>query len=393
MKTVIPPQLKLLCELITQQTAPTLTVEAWENIIALAQTHEVQTILAWYIAQKSIDLPQNLQDKLISSTRQSVARYALLACAQKRITTALSHAAIPHIWLKGMVLAQTIYPAAFHREMLDMDVLVPYEQRLQALLVLENIGYRQIDDDHSLFDPNELAHHDQMHHFLLRGGAGNGIILELHFQLLGGDSLRLSKQYLAWFWQHTMTIKTEKFSFVGFTPEAHLLYLCAHIGLHHGLHEFVLKRYLDLHLLMRQTTISWETVITQAVELRWTYVVEQCLVFTQELFNTPIPVNVLLSLREKRHADENTYAVDAIKGAGAQFEMVWILLNERSWRERLHVLYRILFPPAAYMRQHYHIPQNQAIWRYYVKRWLHQLQQFGFALQQRLSKRHTNQSR
>jgi hypothetical protein len=232
-----------------------------------------------------------------------------------------------------------------------------------------------------------------MHHFFLRGGVGDSIILEVHFYLLGGNEAMLSTQNLAWFWQQTMTIETERFSFVGLAPEANLLYLCAHAVLHHGLYEFVLRRYLDLHFLIQQASMKWDIVVMQAIELRWSYAVERALQQTHELFNTPIPSEVFAMLRENRHPDENLYLVDVISDAGSQVAMAWMMLQQMTWHERLRYVHLILLPPRNYMRQHYHIPQNRRIWSYYFKRWYAQLWQVGWVLRNRLlRKRRTNQS-
>ena len=60
-------------------------------------------------------------------------------------------------------------------------------------------------------------------------------------------------------------------------PEANLLYLCAHTALQHGLSQFVLTRYLDLHLLITQSKMDWDLVIEKAAALEWAYAVEKVL--------------------------------------------------------------------------------------------------------------------
>jgi hypothetical protein len=264
--------------------------------------------------------------------------------------------------------------------MIDLDILVPYEQRFAALELLETTGFARVKDSTALVDVNELATKGHIHHYLLRGGPEQILALEVHFRLLGSDERLLSSQHLAWFWQQMTTYESQHHTFPCLTTEAHFLYLCAHAVLQHGIHEFVIRRYLDLHFIIENTAIDWSIVVEQAVRLRWTYAVERALRLTQELFSTELPDNLYNALHNQRPPDEDIGRVDAMAGTGARLTHVMGMTHHRTWLERIQYLGRIVIPTADYMRQRYQIAASQAIWPFYLVRWYEQLQQVAEAL-------------
>src|SRR5690606_11215326 len=114
--------------------------------------------------------------------------------------------------------------------MSDLDVLVPFEQRAEALAALRAAGYS--DEPHdpltaevAAFLPPDETHH----HYNLVGGPDGGLRVELHFRL--ARTILPDLDALDWFWaqtQEAMDRANTPLEFLTLRPEAHLLYLCAH---------------------------------------------------------------------------------------------------------------------------------------------------------------------
>jgi hypothetical protein len=264
--------------------------------------------------------------------------------------------------------------------MADLDILVPYPNRLAALEILRGIGFELKPFPYSLRDANRDALADRHHHFILRSSTQPWLILELHFHLLGalGRDL-LSPADLTWFIEQSTPYLLDKQVILMPQPEVHLLYLCAHIALQHGLEEFDLRRYLDIHLLVSSEVLDWQIVVEHAVRLRWSYAVERVLKITRGLFDTVIPEGVLLQLRRQRSPDENIHLVHERESHWADWSRFWYILRQYSWRERLERIMEAALPPAKYMRHHYAIPRRSLIWPYYFRRWRDQLKALGSA--------------
>ena len=344
-------------------------------MVAEAVRHDIGPYLLWVVDQSGTSLPAEMDEQLRQLYRLAVTRSMVLHRAQQDIARALDTAGIAHIWLKGIVLAATVYPDPALRPMVDLDVLVRPEQVTAALECLCAIGFLGAEHPSSLYQA-ALDLPNKSHHHVLMGGAGKGVILELHFSLLNPqDRAFHSSEQEKWFLQQTTSYSSGLDEFTSLADEAQFLHLCEHMVLHHGLQDFALTRPLDLHLMIAKSPLNWETIITKAVELRWTYVVERALQVAHELFQTPLPEFVLDELRQNRPSDRDVQRVEALARPGALTESMRWTLGSLGWRERMRWVWRVVAPPPRYMRSRYEVPNGRMIRPYYPRRWCHQLGQ------------------
>jgi hypothetical protein len=224
------------------------------------------------------------------------------------------------------------------------------------------------------------------HHYVLVSSA-SPLIIELHYALLGGYESILSTSASEWFWSQ---IATGADGYPQFRPEAQILHLSAHQLLQHQIHEFRLQHTFDLHLVIQRHVIDWSLLTAQARELGWEAVVGRALRLAQEWFGTPIPQPVQIAFEAVPLDDRQHHFLESVQMPGGEWSRSWASLRQMTLQLRLRVIYWALFPTQAYMRDRYHIHPKQAVWPYYVRRWLHQAQVMGTWLLQRakqLSKR------
>lgn len=372
----------LLADLITERRHPAeINATQWDELITCALTHKLAPMLAWILKRISFSLPaDSLQAAHLYRARQLNALHCMVwQSALVEINDAFLQANVPTLWLKGSALALTVYPDAALRPMADLDVLVPYEKREQALKIAQANGYQFYHPPTELLRADDELVLKRTHHYHLRGGSGDSIYLEIHFRLLGVDGEKLLPYgELQWFWEQTVSIPSpinavqshQPVSFL--SPEAHLLYLCAHAILQHGEAAFILMRYFDLHLLISKSKINWELVVEQATHLKWTLAVERGLSNTTAYFQTPIPDEILNQLRQRRPPDEDILRVIQLQTGDREWQHSVNQLKALSWKGRFRIVRLVLFPPQSYMRQRYGLSINQKIWRYYFYRWIDQ---------------------
>ena len=382
--------LQKLCDLIAGKRSPqAVEPEEWPALVAIAADHNLSPLLMWLVAKNETSIPDDLGEQLRTAQRHAAIRFMLLHKAQETISQTLNRASIPHIWLKGIALAATIYPDPAQRPMGDLDVLVAHDQLLAALDSLLKNGYHYAEYP-ALFDTNALVAQARSHHYVLRGGPADSVMLELHYRMINARSWPLFPlEQERWFHQQTTRYALGSRWFTTLSSEAHLLYLCAHMVLHHGLEDFVLTRFLDLHYMITTRPLDWGIVVNKAVELRWTYATEQALRQTQAFFATPVPQMVLDDLRRQRPADENVRRARALSQPGASFERVRWSLQRLTWNERGAWVWAIAVPRQDYMRWRYDIPADRPLWPYYIRRWQQQLRYMmdWISLQLRLVKK------
>ena len=335
-----------------------------QEVIELAPSHGLGPMLLWAAEQAGIDTTDPLWAALVASEQKNRLRYLLRTSSHAAVQAAFAAADIPCIWLKGFALAHTVYPRPTLRPMVDLDVLVPFDRRRAALATANAVGYHETEPE--MF----AGYHELLHHYDLYGHIEDLIKLELHFRLLGPGERLLPQAEHEWFWSQTQAVVYRDLRFTALNPEAHLLHLCAHAVLHHGETEFILLRYLDLHLLVTSTeTLDWPLVLEQAVHLRWTYAVERALGYAQGYFATPLPEGLLDELRQRRPRGE-AIAYATRQQPSNHWEDFLKNLRALPRSERLRFAVRTFLPSAEYLRFSYRIDADWKLPFYYVRRWL-----------------------
>lgn len=332
----------------------------WIEIVSLARRQTVGALLYWQLHKMDVKPHTNLWDKLKRAYSRQIQLYLQRKDAFQKISRSLRHAEIPALWLKGFALAHSVYPNPALRPMRDLDVLVPLPQREHALTLVQELGYLLAVPAHS------QATQEMWHHYPLRGS----VAVELHYALIGLRSKILPASQLEWFWTQTRVIHAGEMEFSAFTPEAELLYLCAHAILQHGETEFILQRYLDLHLLIEKNpALDWQLIMERAIELRWTYAVARALEITRAYFGTTLPENFLEELQTRRRADEDAGNALWILPNATRLEATRSFMHGMSRSEKWKWFWSSLFPTPAYMKWKYEIRAEWQIPFFYFYRW------------------------
>jgi hypothetical protein len=365
--------LTMLTAVVSRRLSPqNVPGESWPAVIRQAYQNGLSQMLLWVVKQEAPELTTGaLWEPVISATRGAAVQHILLEAAQIKANTALREANIPAIWLKGIALAQKLYPQPALRPMGDLDVLVPFERREEALHILQSLGYAfYYDSDRHLTKSDKHFADESMHHYHLHSGSGTPVILELHFQLFP-PSVAPNLGYLPWLWEQTELLDAMRGLLI-LKPEAQLLHLCVHALLQHGETVIPLIAFFDIHQLLSQTTINWSMVIDRAVEFGWTFVVDRALRHTSELFGTPVPADVLAELHARRPAGESIYPVVMLEGKGARWEHMKNYLATMTLEGQIREILKTVVPPRVYMRNRYAIRGGRMVWPYYFRRWFDQ---------------------
>jgi hypothetical protein len=347
---LLPETERTLARLVVRQLDPAaVPAEQWEAITQAAYVNGLSPMLVWVVHQRQPALLQAPAWKRLVKEAQYMSFHTVqLEAAQAEIERVLSARGIGSVWLKGIALSQTIYPAPDLRPMSDIDVLVPFERREEARAALLELGYQ--DEAPSYLADLPLV---SLHHYRLMTHYRRGIV-ELHYRLLGGNVVSdAAEQWLR------QQIQITPQGWAALAPEAQLLHLCAHHVLAHNDEHMGLVRYLDIDLLLRAAPVNWDVVLDKAGEYGLLSALHYALEKVITLFDTPIPEAV----RSRLH----TLAArqPALVGVGDQAATagrVARLFRGLSFRQQLSFARRLLAPPPAYMRQRYPERAGWPLW-------------------------------
>jgi len=197
----------------------------WKALLEAARAERVGPLLAYALERAplaSASVPAEAQAALRREYLATAGTAAILADAAARLLSAFAHAGIPVIALKGLALAETVYPNPALRPMEDLDLLVRTGDLSVAVRALTEGGYRQA-----------------WHGFPDFQRADGLVDVDLHTALLheGEIPTRLGAQAIATeaLWTAAQPATIAGVPGLVLSPPHQLLHLCQHLCSHHAL--------------------------------------------------------------------------------------------------------------------------------------------------------------
>lgn len=251
------------------------------RLLLLARAHGVE---AWLAAC----VPPSWPSQVLADVQAQ--RLAFLgALAQQRallsqVGQALDTAAIPWAALKGLALADRVYPRADLRHGVDVDVLVRGQDLGRALDALEAASLVLLDRNWPLLRALEVGE--------LRLRASSGVLLDLHWHLLNDRALRGQFSVSA----AAMVDRAVAVPGAGYRRLADVDDI-VQVGLHAALSGANrLVWLLDVDLLARQPDLDWTAVVLRAraagAAPALALVLDRC----QAVLGTPVPAGAVVRL-------------------------------------------------------------------------------------------------
>jgi hypothetical protein len=375
----IPPERLLLAQFLYKPASIPLPLQ-------LAQQALEEDLVVFYLArlrEQKFEV-QSLPElaSLLLAERQSLLQFMLQDHAFQTINTAFKAAKIQAIWLKGAVFAYTIYPEPSFRSKADLDLIVAPGDFARGLIILQEMGYK-VSERLANTITAQLSHHAHLVHPKFPS-----IHVELHHSLLGYERFeQLSPESLANWLSQAVEFQCGEMSGFALKPEHQFLFHCAHGFLQHGEGMLGLRDYLDFHLFISYYPLDWEKLIQEAVELKWTFLVERALRRTQSYFGTRIPPDTFEKLIMSRPEGEDIDAI-ILKGSGdTRAEKLMRELRYLNFWEICCYLWMLALPSQSYMRERYNVKEGRTVLPYYLYRWFDQMRFLLYGILRRLIQR------
>jgi len=281
-----------------------------------------------------------------------------------RVKRALSQTGTPMILLKGGAIAIAHYNDPYLRLMGDIDLLIPYEFVYDCRESLLELGYTPGQVEHQ---PGNLVRHSNEEVFL--PPIKDQCPVELHWHLLDA-SYYLHNLSMDWFWENTETLVISDEEYQVLNSEANLVYLPAHLALHHRFHS--LHSLLDLALLIvqKQHEINWEKVIETAQKfelLSCHRATLNRLALSWPSLPIEIPQKMLLTRKPTKN-DSRFYQLLTSKARSTTMDFYTNLVSLPDTPSRMRYAWVNLFPQPAYMIKRYGIKNRWQLPYWYIYR-------------------------
>ncbi len=322
----------------------------WPAVVDAADAEDVLPALAHALAGAGWSgVPPSARRRLTDELAASRARHLLMTRELGRVLRRCAADGLEVIVLKGPVLADSVYPDPALRPFSDLDLLVRPADRLRADALLRELGHRRVADEHSWdFD---IAY-DGATVYETPGG----VRIDLHWSLL-------TEPRFVWnageaeIWERSVALTVAGEAARGLGREDLVLYLAAHLAVHHTLAGPL--RYWDVALLLERWggDVDWPVLLVRAARWRVRRALFFVLLGARSRFDAPVPPAVMASLRPAGPRARLLAAIVRRSDDGRLLRLehlVTLLLVDRG-RDLVGTLRHALWPSAGWMRARYGI--------------------------------------
>lgn len=336
-----------------------LSTAGWQDIIALATTQRVLSLLWHRLKQRGAAeaVPKDVAELMRQFERRNTMHNLLYYRELRLLTSALQSENIPVILLKGIYLADAVYENIGLRQMNDIDLMVHPADLARVFETLEGMGYSTA---HPVSTDLALKTSKHLPTMLKPGRAG----FEIHWNITPpGKSYTIGHGGL---WDRAAPVRVAGCDALALAPEDLLLHLCIHTSYQHQF-AFGLRPTVDIAETIGrfETVLDWEAVAARAIDYGWQRGVYLALRLTTELAGTEVPGAIMAKLRP---ADMPEIVLESARAqilTDARFAAtmpVFLarILKAGRLRDKLRIFRERVFLPRPMMAAHYSIPAGSA---------------------------------
>jgi hypothetical protein len=294
---------------------------------------------------------------------------AFLYSQLEKMLRALTEANVKVIPLKGILLAQELYPDPGFRPMSDIDLLLKESDYPKAVATLLSLGY------HSPIDLSRISMKDAVEYSYYIGDLflSGRIWVELHLRLIYCDAPEVEEESV---WDRALPVEICGIKTLMPSYEDLLLHLCINANQHNFRK---LRYFVDINELVDQKkeAFDWDYFLKVATEKRLSTKIYYGLLFARKLFDAQVPTSVINTVTPsyaKKKAFSLVWNEKTITRLHKQsFFMsqirfsIFNIIRFSKVRYALTFLFTQLFPPKRFVRAFLSTPnENRIFLKYYV---------------------------
>ena len=354
-------QVNLLKELCQKQNE-------WHNLYELALQHRVLPLVYRNLRKYCSDfIPHTILDQGRHIYRNNGARNLMMTGYLVRVLSLLREHDIPSMPFKGPVLSITLYGDLALRSFGDIDVLIQRHHLLRTVKILANQGFLP---EFPLNDQQLLKLSKTDNEFPLIHNT-SGISLDLQWEITGG-------YFPSQITFDDLFVKHNKMEIGGedifiFSDEDLLFYLCVHGNQHTW-------KQLDhvccvAQLIKNNQNLDWDVVFLTASKYCGLRILLIGLLLAQNLFDTEIPKQFSMRLREDSRAVKLAQQISLNLFSSTQLQadsvshrfMKYHLLSMDHSLLAIRYALRLIFIPTRYDWQRYPLPAFLSFLHYLIR--------------------------
>lgn len=319
----------------------------WSEVLDLAESANLAALL--YAVSRGKPMPAEVEEALEQAHYRVAAENARCLRQWAEVGVALSKVGASPLLLKGAALAETLYDGLAVRPIGDLDLAVCEEQVPACRQALVELGYRPADVEHRRGTQRGLRNEE-----VFEPPPSLPAWVELHWHLLDVPYY-LRHVPMAWFWENSEAQTVAGQPCRVLTPEANLVYLPAHLALHHRfrrLHSFV-----DMALLIARhhEQLDWERIGSAARSFELLTALRETL-HRLAAYWPALPLDEprrRMGALEPTRNDARLFRLLTAESRTVTLDFYITLASLPDARSRARFAWLNLFPQPSYMRARY----------------------------------------
>lgn len=355
---------RLLAATWNPQRLPPVDAIPWPEVLRLLEPGSLGPVVYRLLQGDWSSLPRQARHELEQMYYRSAEANTRCFFQLEHLGSNLHRLGKPAILLKGAALVSSLYTSIAPRAIGDIDLLVKSEDIPAYRQALTALGYSPVEVEHHhgsvLMDFNQeqflpLAPHREM--------------VELHWHLLDAPYY-MRKVSMAWFWENTLQQEIAGHSYHVLNPEANLVYLPAHLALHHQFAR--LHNLFDLALLIQQhnSHLDWLKIVQSA----WSFELLNALRGTLERLSQtwpdlPVaePLRLISSIKPSPE-DDRLFRLYLSPDRNNSLDFYTALSSLPDLRSKVRYVWVRLFPQKEYMIRRYRVKAGWQLPYWYIFR-------------------------
>ena len=326
--------------------------------------------------------PDKVLRNLKQASLRTLTRNMLLTEHFRQVVRAFTEAGIPVIALKGSMLSEWLYGNINLRQFSDLDLLVPQEKGLDAVAVLDKMGYVHDNLIMSEFikENSSIVHYKPM--------VKNGVSVEIHIRIHSEtEPYQVDLQDM---WQHAVPLKLHGVEALGFCPEDLLLHLCLHLDKHVIVGQFQFTCLYDLVNLLNHKgeRLNWDLFEKKCIQAKAVFVTYKYLLLVQKYMNGKLPASVASKYANLLEPKDERIFFGVLRGKGSHLMTSSLMKSVGSFEshgKQFRYMFELFFPSVEFMMKRYRLKNKSQLLIYYPYRHLRGLKDVWITIKKALS--------
>lgn len=299
----------------------------WVYFIKLTRLYATAPLIYRHLQSFGKLIPEAVMQSLRGSAGFVFARNIKYFNNVKSLADMFNKEGLEVIFMKGVVFMIDLYREKGLRDFSDIDILIKQEDLAKVEKLVKRKGFKPYNR-RGIFN-----RYRSQRVYSLDGK----LCLDIHLDLIGRKMhnrlIGINKKDL---WSKKRKVSLEGTHLYALDTSHMLIYQSMHLAMQHGFSG--LKWYVDIHELVRSYKINWAEVVRLAKSYRVARPLYYTLLFTRNMFATPIPEKVLGELGKIQRKFDR-YLLEKIKSRNAETDYLAELFMFDRMRDTIKFIF------------------------------------------------------